>query len=36
MKALFLSLIMAVLWAGAPIKEGYEVGDTAADFERTG
>lgn len=33
MKALFLSLIMALLWAGAPIKEGYEVGDTAADFK---
>ncbi|NOS91116.1 MAG: thioredoxin family protein [Cyclobacteriaceae bacterium] len=33
MKALFLSLIMVVLWAGAPIKEGYEVGDTATDFK---
>lgn len=33
MKALFLSLIVALLWAGAPIKEGYEVGDTAADFK---
>ena len=33
MKALVLSLIMALLWAGAPIKEGYEVGDSAADFK---
>jgi len=33
MKALFLSFVMALLWAGAPIKEGYEVGDTAADFK---
>jgi peroxiredoxin len=33
MKALFLSLVMALLWAGAPIKEGYDVGDSAADFK---
>jgi peroxiredoxin len=33
MKVLFLSLVMALLWAGAPIKEGYEVGDSAADFK---
>lgn len=33
MKALFLSLAMALLWAGAPSKEGYEVGDLAADFK---
>ncbi len=33
MKALFLSLMMALLCASAPIKEGYEVGDTAADFK---
>ncbi|MBI3219284.1 MAG: thioredoxin family protein [Bacteroidetes bacterium] len=33
MKTLVLSLILALFWAGAPIKEGYEVGDTAADFK---
>ncbi|MEJ0054607.1 MAG: thioredoxin family protein [Bacteroidota bacterium] len=33
MKALFFSLVVIVaLAAGAPVKNGYEVGDTASDF----
>jgi peroxiredoxin len=33
MKTTILMLLFVVLWAGAPLKEGYEVGDTAADFK---
>jgi peroxiredoxin len=33
MKTIMLTVLVALLWAGAPIKEGYEVGDTAADFK---
>jgi peroxiredoxin len=33
MRILILIVVMAVCWAGAPIMEGYEVGDTAADFK---
>jgi peroxiredoxin len=33
MKAFLLLIAMAILWAGSPIKEGYEVGDTVIDFK---
>ena len=33
MKTTFLMLMFVLLWAGTPVKEGYEVGDTAADFK---
>jgi peroxiredoxin len=32
MKTTFLMMLFALLWAGSPVKEGYEIGDTAADF----
>jgi peroxiredoxin len=33
MKTILLTVIMALLWAGAPVGNGYEVGDTASDFK---
>lgn len=33
MKMIVSTLLIALLWAGAPIKDGYDVGDTAADFK---
>ena len=33
MKTIISISLIALLWAGAPIKEGYDVGDTAADFK---
>ncbi|MFN6089231.1 MAG: thioredoxin family protein [Cyclobacteriaceae bacterium] len=33
MKTTFLMMLFALLWAGSPVKEGYEIGDTAADFK---
>lgn len=33
MKTIILIALVALLCAGAPIKEGYEVGDTAVDFK---
>jgi peroxiredoxin len=33
MKAFLLLTVMAILWAGSPIKEGYEIGDTVIDFK---
>lgn len=33
MKTTLLMLLFALLWAGSPVKEGYEVGDIAADFK---
>jgi peroxiredoxin len=33
MKTIFLTTVLALLWAGAPISSGYEVGDTASDFK---
>ncbi len=33
MKAIFLTMMVALLWAGAPESNGYEVGDTASDFK---
>jgi peroxiredoxin len=33
MKAILLTAMVALLWAGAPISSGYEVGDTASDFK---
>lgn len=33
MKTIILTALVALLCAGAPIKEGYEVGDTAVDFK---
>lgn len=33
MKTIISTLLIALLWAGAPIKDGYDVGDTAADFK---
>jgi peroxiredoxin len=33
MKTTFLIMLFALLWAGSPAKEGYEIGDTAADFK---
>ncbi len=32
MKSSLLMILFALLWAGSPVKEGYEVGDIAADF----
>ena len=32
MKTTLLMILFALLWAGSPVKEGYEVGDIAADF----
>ena len=32
MKTTLLMILFALLWAGGPVKEGYEVGDIAADF----
>jgi peroxiredoxin len=33
MKTILLTVMMALLWAGAPVNNGYEVGDTASDFK---
>ncbi|MFM9837120.1 MAG: thioredoxin family protein [Cyclobacteriaceae bacterium] len=33
MKTILLTVMMALLWAGAPVSNGYEVGDTASDFK---
>jgi peroxiredoxin len=33
MKAIFSVVMVALLWAGAPVNNGYEVGDTASDFK---
>ncbi len=33
MKTILLTVMMALLWAGAPMSDGYEVGDTASDFK---
>jgi peroxiredoxin len=33
MKMILLTVMMALLWAGAPVNNGYEVGDTASDFK---
>jgi peroxiredoxin len=33
MKTIFLTAVLALLWAGAPVSNGYEVGDTASDFK---
>ena len=30
---LIVAFLLAVCWAGSPISEGYEVGDTASDFK---
>jgi peroxiredoxin len=33
MKTILLTALVALLWAGAPVNNGYEVGDTASDFK---
>lgn len=33
MKTIFFTTVMALLWAGASVSNGYEVGDTASDFK---
>jgi peroxiredoxin len=33
MKTILLTVMVALLWAGAPVDNGYEVGDTASDFK---
>ncbi|MEQ9414173.1 MAG: redoxin domain-containing protein [Cyclobacteriaceae bacterium] len=33
LKSFFAIVVMAVLAAGAPVKSGYEVGDSAIDFK---
>ena len=32
-RVLILLLMLSLNWAGAPIKKGYDIGDTAADFK---
>lgn len=32
-RALILLVLLVLHWAGAPIKSGYDIGDTAADFK---
>jgi peroxiredoxin len=32
-KALFATVVLVLVWAGAPIDSGYEVGDIASDFK---
>lgn len=32
-RVLILLVLVALTWAGAPVKNGYDVGDTAADFK---
>jgi peroxiredoxin len=33
MKMLIVAVLLTVCWAGSPIPDGYEVGDTATDFK---
>jgi peroxiredoxin len=32
-RVLILLVLVAFTWAGAPVKNGYDIGDTAADFK---